>query len=410
MATTMQPVASTCTTIEERLEYARLPPLTTGYLTEKVLYALKVPKIVTLKLPDGSTTDTFLKQVVVSTTIRVDETIANFYWLYKAEVSFDMTPALRNEAPIPFLSSEKADGPGRRHSLNPFPPGLTSGFLRRPDVIIVRNPAMRWPGRGVVDLDGAPHADNLLRLVEIKFPGDTWGVGQERAYQLIAGGRDRMSVLDVSDCEGELGKAKARARAPAPATEQEKARLRAPVRTEQAIPQPAWYEDWIPDTSHARTEIANAIAALWDSTKQGASYLSAEANSWLHAKAPWLFAAGHWVAETGQAAWTWVDEKGQVIYRYTAAQLKAAWHAIQRQTDLTFEMLKQIDWGQVAMTVVKGLVAIVLVVAAVVVIAVLAEALAAALAALIAIVATASAATLAALAIMLGVTAVATAG
>jgi hypothetical protein len=412
MTTTMQPVASTCTTIEERQEYVRLPPLTTGYLTEKVLYALKAPKIVTIKLPDGSTSDTFLKQIVVSSAIRVDETIASFYWLYKAEVSFDMVPVRRGRAPMPFLSADKTEGPGRRHSLNPFPPGLTPTLLRRPDVIIVRNPGMRWPGRGAIDHDGAPHADNLLRLVEIKFPGDTWGEGQERAYQLIAGGSDRMSVIDVSDCDGELEKAKARVKVPLPApkTEEEKSRLRAPIRSEQAIPKPAWYEDWIPDTSHARTEIANAIAALWDGTKQGVSHLSAEAGSWLREKAPWLFTAGHWVADKGHTAWRWVDETGGVVYEYTAAQLKAAWQAIKRQTDLTFEDLKQIDWGQIAMTVVKGLAAIVLIVAGVVVIVVLAEVLVAALAALIAIVASAGAATLAALALVLGATAVASAG
>jgi hypothetical protein len=220
-----------------------------------------------------------------------------------------------------------------------------------------------------------------------------------------------MSVIDVSDCDGELEKVKARVKVPvlAPKTEEEKSRLRAPIRSEQAIPKPAWYEDWIPDTSHARTEIANAVAALWDSTKQGASYLSAEAGSWLREQAPWLFTAGHWVASQGNTVWTWVDDAGGVVYEYTTAQLKAAWQAIKRQTDLTFENLKQIDWGQVAMTVVKGVVAIVLIVAAVVVIVVLAEVLAAALAALIAIVASASAAALAALALILGATAVASA-
>jgi hypothetical protein len=37
----------------------------------------------------------------------------------------------------------------------------------------------RWPGRGVIDREGGPHVDNLLRLVEIKFPGDDWGPGAE---------------------------------------------------------------------------------------------------------------------------------------------------------------------------------------------------------------------------------------
>jgi len=416
MAASLQPAGNTCTTVEERQEYARLPPLAIGYLTEKVKVALKAPRIGTLKLPSGSTTTTLLKQIVATAAIRVDETIADFHWLYKAEVSFDMSAARRNAraAPVPFLSSNRAQGPGRRHSLNPFPSGFTTGNLRRPDVIIVKNVADRWPGRGTQDHDGASHVDNLLRLVEIKFPGDDFSGNQERDYVLIAGGVNRMSVLDVTDCDGDLEWARRHALAPVPALlpkeEKKGAPLRAPIRTQQPIAQPAWYEDWIPDFSHARHEIAEAVASLWDDAKRGAQHLSAEASAWLHKEAPWLFTAGHWVADASHRTWAWVNEQGQVVVRYTAAQFKAGWDAIVRQTDLTWEMLRKIDWGQVGMSMVKGLAVLVLVVAGVVLVLVLAEALVAVLAALVAIVAAASAATLATLAAALGVTAVAAAG
>lgn len=416
MGATLEPAGSTCTILEERPEYARLPPNSEGYLAEKVRYALKAPRIVTIRLPDGSTTTNLLKQVVVSMVIRRDEYAADFFWMYKAEVSFDMTPSIATrglDAPIPILASDKSQGPGRRHSLNPFPRGVKAGFLRRPDVIIAKNPGDRWPGRGPVDLDGASHTDNLLRLVEIKFPGDSWGMGQENAYQQIAGSRQRMSVLDVSDCDGDLEKARQRALAsspaPQPAQSASAQRLRAPVRTQQPIPQAAWYEDWIPGASTVR-EMESAVAAMWDSARQGASALCEETKAWLHKEAPWMFTAGRWIADQAGAVWTWVDEQGNAIARYTAEQLKAGWQELVRRTDMTWEMLRQIDWGQVGITLAKGVAVVVVIVAAVAIAFVLAEALVAILAALVAIVSTASAAGAAALALAVGAAAVATQG
>lgn len=424
MASTMVQVATTCTTINEQKTYAELPPGTKGYLQEKIEFALKVPDFADIRLPDGSTTIALLKQLAMTAAIRVDEELAKFRWQYKAEVSFDMWPdaiSAGRDAPIPFLSDAVMDDPegGRRHSLNPFPPGMRRGYLRRPDVIVVKRPYDRWPGRSPIDHQGKNHSDNSMRLVEVKFPGDAWGKGQEEAYRKIAGApgeyMTRMTVIDVSDCDGDLERALEHASAMSPAERdeemrrrrQERNRLRAPVRSVEAIPDPAWYEDWMGRAERASEAVEAAVAPVWDMLHDGASYVSDQARTWLHSHAPWVLSAGQWVTDGACASWAWVDEKGDEIYRYTAAQLKAGWDAIVRETDLTWDTLKQINWAQLGTSLIKGLVVVVVTVAGAVVAFVLIEALVAVLLALAAIIATASAATLSALAVALGVSATA---
>lgn len=416
MGATLQPAGSTCTTINEDMQYAPIPSGNKGYLQEKVEYALQMPKVVYVRLPDGTTTVSLLKQVAMTTAIRIDEEIANFYWQYKAEVSFDMTPYFASggiAAPIPYLSADKTQGPGRRHSLNPFPPGMKTGLLRRPDVIIVKSPANRWPGRGTVDQAGAAHVDNMLRLVEVKFPGDTWGSGQEQAYRIIAGDfKNRMTVIDVSDCDGELEKARQRALAnapaPQPATAQE--RKRVPIRSSAPIADPAWYENWWSWAEQQAQAADAAVAPVWDAVHNGYTYVSSKTSAFLHQYAPWVFTAGRWMVDKASDAWVWADEKGHEVYRYTTAQLKAGWEEIVRTTDMTWHLLKQIDWAQVGITTLKVLAAIVVVVAAVAIVILLAPALVAIFTALVAIVATAGAEALAGLALALGVSAVVSAG
>lgn len=110
--------------------------------------------------------------------------------------------------------------------------------------------------------------------------------------------------------------------------------------------------------------------------------------------------------------WQYVNEEGAVIYAYTAAQLKAIWHRIVQWTDLTWRVLKQIDWAQVALTTIKYvgeavLAVVTVVVAAVVIVLLLPEELLAGLAALVAMITAATAEGLASLAAALGITAAA---
>ncbi|MBA2779748.1 hypothetical protein [Billgrantia kenyensis] len=66
--------------------------------------------------------------------------------------------------------------------------GYTRGELRIPDAVALRDP------------NGRPTQDNLLGVIEVKFPPDDWGPGQEVAYRDIAGGRDKLKLLTPERC------------------------------------------------------------------------------------------------------------------------------------------------------------------------------------------------------------------
>lgn len=62
----------------------------------------------------------------------------------------------------------------------------------------------RWPGLAGPDTEGQMHADNLERLVEVKFPGDVLKDSQYRDYMIIVGrDRNRMTILEIHDCRTE---------------------------------------------------------------------------------------------------------------------------------------------------------------------------------------------------------------
>jgi hypothetical protein len=348
--------------------------------------------VVRFQKSNGMIGASLLKQIAMSGAIRKDESIHDSYWRYKAEVSFDMRPWRANEhPPVPFLSSseEVLRDPLRRHSWNPFPLGAgIIGRVRRPDVVIVKDESNRWPGRGTTDQDGTAQTPNLLRLVEVKFPGDGWGKGQENDYVAIAGDNSHMTVLKVSGGEerakelveaaiaaGFLGKIAG------------KLLLRARIRSKTPIPQPAWFEPWSA-LEGAAESAANGVAALWDTAAQGARELSDATQAWLHESAQWLFHKGRWVADGAGREWHYVDAESRTVWRYTMAQLKTGWQQISQQTDLTVAQLVQIDWGQVCITAAKGVVVVALVIAGVTVAIVLAQVLVGVLAALVAIAST----------------------
>jgi hypothetical protein len=327
-------VAKTCTTLEERKEFAKLQPSgAKGYLTEKAEYALKVPKIIHVVLKDGSIVERVLLQIRMSAAIHADETIANYLWPYKAEVSFDMLPTRKKGGqPKPFLSSSNDSkhphtvGPNRRHSLTPFPKGMTAGLTRRPDVIIVKDRAIRWPGLATTDHDGVAHPDNIVRVVEMKFPGDTLDPDQEIAYKLIAGGGvDRLCIVDVNDCNKELEKAR---------------RKLVPVRTTVPIAKAVFYEEWLSDLEHA-------IQPLWHDLKHGASQLSGEVQDILRREVAWLYSAGHWVQDAASKSYVYLNAQRQVLSRWTQEQLDAVWEQIVSFTDLTKAAFQRIEWMQI---------------------------------------------------------------
>ncbi|MBZ9560522.1 hypothetical protein KGQ96_20980 [Halomonas coralii] len=86
--------------------------------------------------------------------------------------------------------------------------GYTRGDMRIPDAVVVRDPHK------------PPTQDNLLGVVEVKFPPDGWNGGQEDAYRKIAGDPDDLHELtpQTCACDGPRQQQYAEARQPAMAT------------------------------------------------------------------------------------------------------------------------------------------------------------------------------------------------
>lgn len=360
------PQGCTNTSIEGTIKQAPLPnPDNKPYLMEKANYASRFPKLSIKKAKDGGVTGLELKQLVMSGLIRADEYRWDFLWDYKAEVCFDMASL----PPKPFLSSswfgedEKPD-PMRRHTLFPFPKGSVKGLLRRPDVIIVKSRGIRWPGQAGPDHQGAAHPNNLERLVEVKFPGDKLYPEQERAYLLIAGGRGRFSVLEINDCRDDDDRERDRQynREHKPTGEFNPLQwptLLPPRNYDEAsrpapVPVPAYGPTTTPRPAHVESwtqQVQSAVDGLLEQGAEGIRQLSQEVQQHLEDAATWLGTKGDWVRRESQKTWEWMGETGAQVMRWTDEQLRAIWKEVQRYTDITLEMLRQIDWIQVLIDV-----------------------------------------------------------
>lgn len=373
MATIQQQTPQGCTTtsIEGTETRAKLPnPTNKPYLMEKANYAARFPRLSIKLLPNGEITEVKLKQLVMSGLIRADEYRWDFHWDYKAEVSFDMTPIPPNP-PKPFLSTSlslpgQVPDPDRRHTLTFFPVGNTKGLLRRPDVMIVKSRALRWPGRAGPDHEGVMHPDNLERLVEVKFPNDELSQEQERAYLRIAGGGNRFSVLEISDCrdkdDHERDKEYNKEHKPTgyfnplqwpslvpPRNSDNPPRpapVPVPVYGPEPTPAPAHVENWT-------QQVQSAVDSLLEEGAIGIRQLSQEFQQHLQDAQTWLSAKGEWVRRESQKAWEWVSETGGKILRWTDDQLRAIWQEVQRYTDLTVEALREVNWVQLLMNLGK---------------------------------------------------------
>ncbi|MCX8967161.1 VRR-NUC domain-containing protein [Erwinia psidii] len=347
--TNNQPWDCTTSGVEMVEKQSRLPTTNSRqYLHIKVEYAMRFPRLSTEIRRNGKSYQMSLKQLMMSGLIRVDEIARDYRWWYKAEVPFDM----RTTPPRPFLSSTLLDeGAGRRHTSNPFPvPG--KGIYRRPDVIIVKNMNDRWPGLAGPDTEGLMHADNLERLVEVKFPGDVLKDSQYRDYMIIVGrDRNRMTILEIHDCRTEEQQWSDQVvNVTMKAWKTSGAKywplfLYPPIFTPRppATPAPARVEPWtwagkaVADLSEGAV---NNIAAGWHA-------LSEEMQQKLSQAAGWLNDSGEWVYSQGSQAWRWVSQTGRAVASWTDEQLRAAWLKIQKATDMTLDMLRQVDWVQV---------------------------------------------------------------
>jgi hypothetical protein len=350
-----QPWDCTTTGVEMVEKQSRLPTTDSRqYLHIKVEYAMRFPRLSATVRSKGKSYQMSLKQLMMSGLIRADEIARNYHWYYKAEVAFDM----RTSPPRPFLSSSLlGNGAGRRHTHNPFPvPG--KGIYRRPDVIIVKNKDDRWAGLAGLDTEGQMHADNLARLVEVKFPGDSFSEDQYDEYMQIVGrNRIRMTILEIHDCRPEEQQwVDQVVNVTMKAWKTSGAKywplvLYPPI----FIPRPpstpvaARIEPW----TYAGKVVADLSEGAVRGVAEGWNVLSKETQQVLNSAAGWLNDGGEWVYQQGSEIWVWASKTGKSVKSWTNAQIRAAWAEIQHTTDMTLDMLKQVDWVQVLTNIAK---------------------------------------------------------
>lgn len=114
---------------------------------------------------------------------------------YKPEVSYDMT----KNPPQPILDSQTGTSahswiPGwisKYWDADPEHPPFKSGkgMIRRPDVVIVKDPSK------------PPTQENIKQLVEMKFPPDPRNQEQIDAYAEIAGDEGKVVEMKPTDCD-----------------------------------------------------------------------------------------------------------------------------------------------------------------------------------------------------------------
>ncbi|MBS9438443.1 VRR-NUC domain-containing protein [Photorhabdus noenieputensis] len=410
------------------------------YLAEKAEYALRLPAMIMTKL--GAIR--FLNQVIMSGLIKVEELKHDFLWPYKAEVVF----AIRGEqdVPLPMLAtsqdSKQRYGDNLPQSSNPFARpsaddaekfGVVS--IRRPDIILVKDEALRWPGRNATYFDGSVHPDNLKMLIEVKFPGDKLAEDQEIDYIQIAT-EDRFGVMRISDNRTEEQKQYDEAwrklyqpgsqhyknpipLAPLPpSSPPDDEALPAPPAegVPGTIPQPLtknppllstsrWsflpsYEDWVVLGQEVAGLAENGLNYVRDSTRE----LLAQFGSWFNQTGKWVCEEiidpiSHQVSY----AFSWANEQTGKIVTWTESEIKARWQTVQQGSDITLEELKNISWMQILKEVGESMLEMVVIIAGVAVVILVTLAVAAALIALVEILAAAAAVSAAALAAVLAI-------
>ncbi|TDB43225.1 VRR-NUC domain-containing protein [Photorhabdus khanii] len=409
------------------------------YLAEKAEYALRLPAMILTK--QGAIR--FLNQIIMSGLIKVEELKHDFLWPYKAEVVFAIRGA--KDVPLPMLATSQVSkqryGDNLPQSSNPFArPSAddTKKFgvkrIRRPDIILVKEEALRWPGRNATYFDGSVHPDNLKMLIEVKFPGDKLSEDQEKDYIQIAT-RSCFGVMRVSDSRTEEQKQYDEAwrkhyqpssqhyknpipLAPLPPGSPPDDALPAPPEegVPGTIPQPLtknpplvstspWsflpsYEDWV--------ILGQEVAGL---TEQGLDYIRHSTRELLARFGAWFSETGKWVCKaiidpiTHQAsyAFSWVSEQTGKIVTWTESEIKAQWQTVQQGSDITLEELKNMSWLQILKKVGEEMLEVVVIIAEVAVVILVTLAVAAALIVLLDILAAAAEVSAVALAAVLAI-------
>lgn len=130
-----------------------------------------------------------LKQSCASGALQAADALLGWRSRYKPEVSFDMTAS----PPRPFMHRDATGADTTRRSeywlgrakseIENYTRGR--GMVRRPDMTIVRDPCL------------PPTADNIERIVEMKFGGDSRDPYQDAAYESISRSEENYQVFRV---------------------------------------------------------------------------------------------------------------------------------------------------------------------------------------------------------------------
>ncbi|WP_445494170.1 VRR-NUC domain-containing protein [Photorhabdus sp. SF281] len=410
------------------------------YLVEKAEYAQRLPAIIFTR--QGAIRA--LKQIVMSGLIKVEEYKHDFLWPYKAEVVFAIRG--KKDVPLPMLATSQVSkqryGDNLPQSSNPFARPSADDMekfgiigIRRPDIILVKDEALRWPGRNATYFDGSVHPDNLKMLIEVKFPGDELSKEQERDYMLIATEK-RFGVMRVDDSRTEEQKQYDEAwrelyqpdsqhyknpiplaplppdsppdndTLPTPPAEGVPGTIPQPLTNNLPLVSTApWsflpsYEDWV--------ILGQEVAGL---TEQGLDYVRNSTRERLAQFGAWFSETGKWVCKeiidpiTHQAsyAFSWVSEQTGKIVTWTESEIKARWQTVQQGSDITLEDLKNISWMQILKKVGEEMLEVVVIIAEVAVVILVTLAVAAALIELGEILIAAAAVSAAALAAILAI-------
>lgn len=297
-----------------------------NYLYPKLQAANTTPKVV-VKTVKGKPVEINMKQLAVAMLIWADERNHDYLWYYKAEVTFNVP---KSGTPIPVLTNSSKEK-NRRHSHNPFGQVIAGVQRRRPDIIVVKDKNIRWPGRAATYPTGEKYGDNLSRVVEVKFDDDDLKEGQKTDYIKIAGGEERFTVLKVSSRDTG-GKTSAD---------------RLPVYAPKPEPKGYFWEEWVKDGRQWADSLLISAEKQYQGYKRSITAYSQETERYLRKQAPWVFGGGRFVQDKAKAVWKWVDETGKTVKTWTQQQLDAAMKQIQAATDWTIAEFKQIDWFQV---------------------------------------------------------------
>lgn len=133
-----------------------------------------------------------LKQQCVADSLNQVDRNLGYQSRYKAEISYNMT----TDPPSPFMHRDFSGADTTQPSTNWIGriyreiEGFTrgTGLVRRPDVVVVNNPAM------------PPVQSNIAAIYEMKFPGDPEDPDQMDAYNEIIGQGRTATLLNEKNC------------------------------------------------------------------------------------------------------------------------------------------------------------------------------------------------------------------